>query len=284
MFDDSIPPVAWRDPAGVKKLKVAFYTDNGILTPAPVLRRAVREAAVALREGGAEVEEWLPPDLSEAWEIQLRLTCADGLASHRRALRKSRGGKVRLAAMPAMVRSALGLLCQVAGQKRLATSIRSKHRLSMEEYFQIVEQRRQYCTRFLATLDARGCDAILCPPDALPALLHGSSFYVSGCSISYPGLYSLLGMPVGVVAATRVRAGEESDRPPGGDLVERAARRIETGSAGLPVGVQVAARPWREDVVLAVMAQLEDHFRRQPDFPAWPPVLTPKQTGSNSVP
>jgi fatty acid amide hydrolase len=29
-------------------------------------------------------------------------------------------------------------------------------------------------------------------------------------------------------------------------------------SAGLPVGVQVAARPWREDIVLALMAALEE--------------------------
>jgi len=29
-------------------------------------------------------------------------------------------------------------------------------------------------------------------------------------------------------------------------------------SAGLPVGVQVAARPWREDIVIALMAALEE--------------------------
>jgi fatty acid amide hydrolase len=35
----------------------------------------------------------------------------------------------------------------------------------------------------------------------------------------------------------------------------------------LPVGVQVVARHWREDIVLAVMAALEDHFRSTPDYP-----------------
>jgi len=99
-------------------------------------------------------------------------------------------------------------------------------------------------------------------------LKHGSSPTVSACSISYPGLYSLLGMPCGVVAATRVRAGEETERPSGREFFERASRRIESGSTGLPVGVQVAARHWREDVVLATMSALEDHFRQQPDYPA----------------
>jgi Asp-tRNA(Asn)/Glu-tRNA(Gln) amidotransferase A subunit family amidase len=52
--------------------------------------------------------------------------------------------------------------------------------------------------------------------------------------------------------------------------VERAARYVEAGSSGLPVGVQVVSRHWREDVVLAVMATLETFFRAQPDYPDRP--------------
>ena len=54
-------------------------------------------------------------------------------------------------------------------------------------------------------------------------------------------------------------------------MVERSARRVEAGSAGLPLGVQVAARPWREDLVLSTMTLLEAHFRRTPDYPLSPP-------------
>jgi fatty acid amide hydrolase len=54
-----------------------------------------------------------------------------------------------------------------------------------------------------------------------------------------------------------VRPGEETDRPRSWDAAQRTARKVERGSAGLPVGVQIVARPWREDVVLAVMAELE---------------------------
>ena len=55
-------------------------------------------------------------------------------------------------------------------------------------------------------------------------------------------------------------------------MVEREARETEDGSAGLPVGVQVAARHWREDVVLAVMAALEQEFSKRPDYPSRPPA------------
>ncbi|MFL6648450.1 MAG: amidase family protein, partial [Sulfurifustaceae bacterium] len=152
------------------------------------------------------------------------------------------------------------------GQKRLVAILRSARGLTTRGYWDAIAERTEYQSRFYAALDADRLDAIICPPHALPALTHGGSYFLSSAA-SYAMLYNLLGMPAGVVAATRVRAGEESDRAKSRDIVERAARRVESGSAGLPVGVQVIARHWREDVVLAVMQALEEHFSKQPDYP-----------------
>jgi fatty acid amide hydrolase len=106
----------------------------------------------------------------------------------------------------------------------------------------------------------------------LPALTHGSFIHLMAAA-SYSMLFNLLGVPVGVVAATTVRAGEETQRRASRDRVERAALAVEADSAGLPIGVQVAARHWREDVTLALMAALEEHFRQQSGYPAWPPEM-----------
>jgi fatty acid amide hydrolase len=48
---------------------------------------------------------------------------------------------------------------------------------------------------------------------------------------------------------------------------------VERGSAGLPIGVQVVARHWREDLVLAVMAELERALSANPEYPALPTVV-----------
>lgn len=80
------------------------------------------------------------------------------------------------------------------------------------------------------------------------------------------------GMPAGVAPVTTVRPGEESDRRAGRDMAIRAAVASETGSAGLPVGVQVAAPHWREDVVLGVMAALEQQLRDRGEHPGMPPL------------
>jgi hypothetical protein len=53
---------------------------------------------------------------------------------------------------------------------------------------------------------------------------------------------------------------------------DRVARDTERGSAGLPIGVQVLARPWQDHVVLAVMATIEAEARKQPDYPSRPPL------------
>lgn len=87
---------------------------------------------------------------------------------------------------------------------------------------------------------------------------------------SYSFLYTILGTPAGTVPATRVRPDEESVRVVHRDVVDRAARHVEQNSTGLPIGVQIVARHWREDVVLHVMRTLEEHFRQTPLFPFHP--------------
>jgi fatty acid amide hydrolase len=256
-------------------LRIGFYTDDGFFAAAPSLRRAVREAATALRELGAEVEELGPPDVAEAYRIYLGLFGADGGANMWRLLgegkRDPRVRPIELGAhMPRPLQRALPHAMRAAGQRRLAL-LASAGRRSVDEYWGLLQERRRYRADFMAKLDRERLDAILCPPYPTPALTHGSSANL-GPSGGYTTLFNFLGMPAGVVAATRVRHGEESDRRARLDITDRTARAVEAGSAGLPVGVQVAGRHWREDVVLAVMATLERHFEGRPDYPRSPPV------------
>jgi fatty acid amide hydrolase len=277
--DDVAAPEPLGDPSPVtiSRLRVAAYADDGYFPPAPAIRRAVRDAAAALRDRGARVEELLPPDVAEATRIYFGLFYADGLDSIRQCVGGSRcDWRVRrllhFAGLPTALRPAVARLLAWTGQRYAAQIVGfvSRRRLRGGEYTRLLDEEAAYRGRFLTALDARGYDAILCPPSGLPALRHGS--FNGAAASSYTYLYNLLGLPAGVVAATRVRAGEESDRERSWDPVVRTARAVEAGSAGLPVGIQVVARPWREDVVLAVMAVLEGHFARQPEYPARPPL------------
>ncbi len=79
-------------------------------------------------------------------------------------------------------------------------------------------------------------DAILCPAYTQPALAHGTSIMDENFrGFSHTMVFNVLGWPAAVV-----RCGSSAD--------------------GLPIAVQVAARPYREDVALAVALWLESAF------------------------
>lgn len=265
--DAMLPAVAWPDwkRIDVALLRVAMWEDDGYFTPAPAIRRAVREAAAVLRDRGAVVEEFTPPDIAEMVELYFALLSSDGGANVRKLLRREQPDRriarlMKLAGLSTAGRRFYSFFTARSGQQRLSRIVRVAGRRSAAGYWHLVERRNQYARRFFAKLNSGRYDAMLFPPHALPALTHGSTTHLSPAA-SHSFLSNLLDVPAGVVPVTRVDAGEESDRPASRDQTEMVARAVERGSAGLPVGVQVAALPWREDVVLAVMSALEADLR-----------------------
>lgn len=270
------PPMPLGDPGSVdvSRLHVAYYTDDGTLKVAPAVRRAVLEAADTLRNCGAQVTAWSPPDVQHAVDLFFGIMGADGGRGLRQTLGKNKRDP-RVATLLFMGQrsrptlAVLGWLFRLLGQEGLATSIRNFGHRDTWHYWQLVEAQMEYQRRFLEALDhdeGGPFDLILCPACALPAFTHGSSrdLILAG---GYMALYNVLGYPTGIVPVTRVRSDEEVGRLPSRDMVEQTARKVELGSAGLPVGVQVVARPWREHVALAAMRAIEEAVHARSDYP-----------------
>lgn len=275
------PPMPLDDVASVNvsQLRVAYYVDDGTLAIAPAVRRAVIEAAGMLAGRGAQVLEWRPPDVLQAVDIYYGVLSSDGGATLGGVLRDSQKDPriaqlLTLASAPApMLASVRGLL-RATGQRRTLEVARNFGQRRTADYWRLVEAQMAYQQRFLDALDRDDggpFDVIICPACAVPAIPHGSSKNLMTAG-GYEILYNLLGYPAGVTPVTRVHAGEESPRKRSRDRVEMAARAAESGSAGLPVGVQVVARPWREHVALAAMRAIEEDARKRDDFPTSPPL------------
>lgn len=260
----------------VSRLRVASYAHDGTLAVAPAVARAVREAANVLLQCGADVLEWSPPAVPEAVHLYFALVSGDGARGLKHALRGERPDPrlktlTLLAGLPGPARRlARGILNRL-GQPTLGSFLSHFGFGKVSEHWTLVEAQMDYQTRFAASLESNGIDVLLCPPCALPAFTHGASHDL-GVAGGYGALWNLLGYPTGVVPVSRVRAGEEVGRKPSRDLVEKAALRVEEGSAGLPVGVQVVARPWREHLVLAAMQAIEEAGRKHADYPHRPPI------------
>jgi fatty acid amide hydrolase len=275
------PPVPLGDfrKVDVAGLRVAVFSDDGLLTPAPGARRAVREAAEMLTKAGAKVTAWQPPSIATAWSIFFWCVAGDKGRTMRRLLRGQKTDPrlaiLKLAGMPRLPLALLRGLLRIGGQRRMAHTLELfGYNGETEHYWKTLERQFDFRQEWRRSLDSAAggpFDVMLCPAFGVPAVRHGTTQ-----NLPLAGAYSVLpvvlGYPAGIVPVSRVRPDEGTDRPQSRDIIERTARDSELGSAGLPVAVQVIARPWQEHVALAVMQAIEDAARQRPDYPTSPPI------------
>lgn len=203
--DPHIPPVELRDPGDVsmRGLRVAMFADNGLLSPTTETVRAVRDAADALRDAGAIVEERLPPGLGDAWRSGFELIGADGYAWLARLITAAGTGGF--------------------GSYDTRGWVTRRPPLSGDDLSALVERIDAIRSRLLAWL--HDVDLIVCPAMPQPAIRHGES-NEAWFGDSYSDVHNVTGWPAAVV-------------------------RGGTAPGGLPIGVQLVAPPWREDIAIA---------------------------------
>ena len=245
----------------VTNLRIGFYDADDFVAPSPAVRRGVQEAKQHLSSLGATLVPFPSPPMRDAWKIQMQLFYADGGRWMRRLLGKSpvdaRLKKTLLtASLPTVARRLLPSFLPWIGQDTLAELLKlsPQRQLSAYDFQRAMMDQLAFRYRFVRRWKEERLDALICPPFPSVAPQHRSADIVIG--FGYTFVFNLLGLPAGVVPITNVRAGEESDRAPKKDDFVQALLRAEQGSAGLPVGVQVVAPHWREDIVLAVMNEL----------------------------
>ncbi|CAN5216572.1 amidase [soil metagenome] len=178
--DSGVAPMHLGDPEAVELpgLRVAFYTDDGSTPTTPDTVAAIRNAANALREIGAQVTEACPEGIGrDALDISRRYWAWEELPGR--------------------------------------------------ESVRLLSDWDEFRTRMLAFMEL--VDIIVCPTGPGPAASHGEGL---DAMFHYTLPFSLSGQPCVVVPSGRSRE-------------------------GLPIGVQVVGRVWREDVAVAAARYLE---------------------------
>ncbi|MBV9398073.1 MAG: hypothetical protein JO062_08835 [Bryobacterales bacterium] len=215
--DHTVIPVCNRDPAAVQleHLRIAFFTDNGIVPADPETVAMVQNAARALSAEVRLVEERRPPCIEESFDHEMRLIGPDG-GDALRAYLAAIGSTRTHPLLEGWLRKLEPYRTTLAG---------------FAEYWSALDRFRAGMLEFL-----QHHDAILSPACAHAALPHGASIKDETFrGFSYTMTYNVTGWPAAVV-----RCGQTADR--------------------LPIAVQIAARPWREDVALCIAARLESLF------------------------
>ncbi|HEX4335490.1 MAG TPA: amidase family protein [Polyangiaceae bacterium] len=263
------------EPSSVElsKLVVGFYTDDGFLPACGAAVRAVHEARDALSRRGATCIPFTPPELVHGLTLFHEILAGDGGHGMRRFLDGSPADfrikqLVAIASASRPTLAAIGFVAKHTKRRKLATLLGAYGRRDVGSHWDAVASLEEYRAKMLAALD-RGpapIDVLLSPATALPAVRHGGTAEL-GVMGAYDAIYNVLGYPAGVVPFTRVFESEETSTPRTSDRMDQAALDTERGSSGLPIGVQVAARPFREHVALAVLGALEEDALARSDRP-----------------
>ncbi|HEY4879444.1 MAG TPA: amidase [Candidatus Acidoferrales bacterium] len=212
-----VPLRKWSDDE-IRKLRIAYFEDDGVTPVTAETAATVRTAADALRQQGFQVEAWRPQNLERVWQLWWNLF---GRAVQTAFEPTVRGKESELSPMHRAWRAHVALQPALDGQEWFNTligrdALRGKLLEQMEKF-----------------------PILLSPVCAIPAFRHGErEWQVQGRKVeylkamSYSQWFNLLGNPAAVVP-------------------------VGKSPEGLPIGVQVVGRPWEDEAVLAIAAKIE---------------------------
>jgi Asp-tRNA(Asn)/Glu-tRNA(Gln) amidotransferase A subunit family amidase len=212
----------------LNQVRIAYFEDDGRTPVTAETRAAVQTAAEALTRAGFEVVPFCPEGLEQARQLWWKFF---GIAGGMVLGSLIKGRESELSALLKEFLSWVAAEPSHTGHTLLYTWL----------------QRDELRAQFLAQMEV--FPILLCPAAAIPAFRHGErSWMVEGKTFnyldawSYTEWFNLLGNPAAVVP-------------------------VSQSPEGLPIGVQIVGRPWQEELVLAISAEVEREcggYRRPP--------------------
>jgi amidase len=211
-------PVRWPNASALKKTRIGYFEDDGRTPVTPETRSAVRKAAEALCHAGFEVVPFRPDGLEKARQLWWKIF---GVAGGMLLGPLTRGRESELSPILKEFNGWVGAETPHTAQSLLDTWI-NRDLLRMEMF----EQMEKF-------------PILLCPVASIPAFRHCErNWQVDGKTVKYLDAWSycewfnLLGMPAATVP-------------------------VAQSSEGLPIGVQIVARPWEDELVLGIAEAVE---------------------------
>jgi len=222
-------PVRWPADSELKKVRIGYFEDDGRTPVTRETRAAIKKAAEALRAAGFEVEPFRPDGLEQARQLWWKFF---GVA----------GGML----LGPMLRGHEHELSPILKQFNSWVSVEKPH--TAQTLLDTWIERDLVRMRLFEQMEK--FPVLICPVASIPAFRHGErSWEVEGKKVDYLDAWSycewfnLLGMPGAVVPVTQ-------------------------SAEDLPIGVQISARPWEEELVLSIAQVIEEqcHCQGQPPF------------------
>jgi amidase len=218
--DPSSPPIAFRDPSldDLRANTIGVFEDDELVPVTPETRAAVNAAADALRSAGFRVEPFRPRTLEQLRRLWWKFFVQCGAMFYAPAIR---GREHQLSPI---FNEFLGIAA-------------SAPPLTAAELLEAWAELDVLRAKTLAEMSAH--PVLLCPVASIPAFRHGErAWIVEGRSVDYLDAvrhtqwFNALAAPAAVVP-------------------------VGTSPEGLPIGVQIVARPFEDETALGIAAVVD---------------------------
>ncbi|NWX39609.1 FAAH1 hydrolase, partial [Steatornis caripensis] len=275
-LDPTVPPIPFDEEvySSSAPLRIGYYDTDGYFLLPPCMRRAVQETRRALQAAGHQLVPFSPPRIHYVMtELFLKTFFADGGRAWLDVFTgdvvdPSLKPQVNCCKIPRLGKKLLALILKPL-QFLLLINLKNVAMIStcrsVKEMWNHHHQIEVYRTEFIARWRELRLDVVLCP-------VLGPAF-----TMGYPGklltaisstmLYNVLNFPAGVVPVSTVTEADEEElklfQGCCDDSWDRTLKQAVAGAVGLPVAVQCVALPWREELCLRFMKEVETLSREK---------------------
>ncbi|HTW78836.1 MAG TPA: amidase [Terracidiphilus sp.] len=225
--DPASPPIALRNPSPdeLRTHTIGVFADDGFVPVTPETRAAVANAAHALREAGFRTEPFRPRTLEQLRKLWWKFFVQCGAMFYEPEIR---GKRDRLSPI---FREFLGI-AEKSGPLSATELLNAWAELDLLRS-KTLEEMKDY-------------PVLLCPVASVPAFHHGKrSWTIDGQTVEYLDAwrysqwFNTLACPAAVVP-------------------------VGASPAGLPIGVQIAARPFEDEIALGIAGVVDSAFGYKP--------------------
>ncbi len=229
--DPTSPPIELREPSldQLRSNTIGFFEDDGLVPVTPETRTAVHAAAAALRDAGFRVEPFRPCTLERLRQLWWKFFVQCGAMFYAPAIR----GREQLLSP---------IFNEYLNFSRALPPLTATELLDAWAELDLIRSK---------TLEEMSAfPVLLCPVASIPAFRHGErEWIIDGRRVNYfdamrpTQWFNALAAPAAVVP-------------------------VGLSSEGLPIGVQIIARPFQDETALGVAAIVDGAFGYKP-----PPIV-----------
>jgi len=247
------------------KLTVAYIDETPNCEVFPAIKNVLLETIAELKSRGYKVLALPYPELDNLNDVMFDLFMTMGSIPLSTALADEEPAafnkwRMKLHSFPKPLLPLLYKYYILKGEKRLSQTAWRYRPKSLMEFFELAKQKEMLKLQFLKVWVEKQIDVLLMPAFPTTALYDNDSEKLLSL-LPFNTVTNVVDMPAGFVPIRRVKAEEELMNSRFQDSISKTYEKNITGSRGLPVGLQVAAMSFEDELCLGFMKQLENIFK-----------------------